>query len=250
MGADAFFVPTWPAPPRVRALMTTRYGGVSEGPFGAADGGGLNLGLGSGDDRAAVLANRARLRERLPADPAWLHQVHGSRGVAAATAIDAPDADASWTDEPGRVCAVLVADCLPVLFAQRDGSRVAAAHAGWRGLAAGVLEATLARGGFDPGETIAWLGPAIGPAYFEVGDDVRDAFVRSSDDATRGAFRAHRPGKWLADLAELAAIRLAAVGVRDVHRSGLCTVSDPDRFYSYRRDRVTGRMAALVWIER
>jgi YfiH family protein len=182
--------------------------------------------------------------------------------LSAADVVDGafPEGDATWTDEAGRVCAVLVADCMPVLFCDRDGSRVAAAHAGWRGLAGGVLEATLDAGGFAPEQTMAWLGPSIGPTRFEVGADVLAAFVdaagSTTDDATDdavddvvAAFTPHAPGKWLADLPALARIRLRAAGVHTVHACGLCTMSDAERFYSYRRDRVTGRMAALVWIE-
>ena len=250
-------VPAWPAPSNVRAWMTTRRGGVSKGCHGAPPDGGLNLGLGSGDARAAVLENRARLRAHLPAEPRWLKQVHGIRVVDAATAEEgvyaaAIEADASFTDTPGVVCAILVADCVPVLICDRQGKRVAAAHAGWRGLAAGVLEATIAAGGFDPSETMAWVGPAIGPTRFEVGHDVRDAFMGNdavADAASAQAFRPHAEAKWLADLPGLARMRLHACGVTDVVESGLCTASDATRFYSYRRDGVTGRMAALIWID-
>ncbi|MGI9026573.1 MAG: peptidoglycan editing factor PgeF [Burkholderiaceae bacterium] len=233
--------------------MTTRGGGVSQGPYGAAPGGGLNLGLGSGDARDAILANRALLCAHLPADPKWLAQVHGVRVVDAGQVGDAFDgaaveADASFTNAPGIICAILVADCMPVLLCDRQGTRVAAAHAGWRGLATGVLEATLATGGFDPRDTMAWIGPAIGPTRFEVGDDVRDAFI-TTDAAYAQAFSRHGETKWLANLARLARMRLHACGVTDVVASGLCTASDAQRFYSYRRDGVTGRMAALIWID-
>ncbi len=257
MNIRDLIVPSWHAPSNVGAWMTTRRGGVSQGPYGAASDGGLNLGLGSCDARDAVLANRARLRGHLPAEPKWLKQVHGVRvvdagqvGGAFAGPVDtaAVEADASFTDAPDTVCAILVADCMPVLFCDRQGTRVAAAHAGWRGLAAGVLEATLAAGGFDPRDTMAWIGPAIGPTRFEVGDDVRDAFL--ANDATYAqAFRRHGETKWLADLPRLARMRLHACGVNDVVESGLCTASDATRFYSYRRDGVTGRMAAVIWIE-
>jgi YfiH family protein len=249
---DAWIVPAWPAPRRVRAFFTTRCGGFSAGRFG--DGDGMNVGLASGDDRAIVLANRARLASFLPAEPAWLRQVHGDTAIDAALAVDGsfPEADAAWTTMPGRVCAVQTADCLPVLLCDRDGTRVAAAHAGWRGLCGGVVEATIAAAGLRPDRTMAWLGPAIGPRRFEVGDDVRDAFLDaagSTVDQIRAAFEPHAPGKWLADLARLARIRLHAAGVRDVTHSDLCTVSDPERFYSYRRDGITGRMVAVIWIE-
>ena len=253
MNIRDLIVPAWHAPSNVRAWMTTRRGGVSQGPYGAASQGGLNLGLASGDARDTVLANRACLRAHLPSEPKWLKQVHGIRVVDAEQVGDdfsaaALEADASFTDMPGIVCAILVADCMPVLFCDRQGTRVAAAHAGWRGLAAGVLEATLAAGGFDLRDTMAWIGPAIGPTRFEVGHDVRDAFV--ANDATHAqAFTRHGETKWLADLPRLARMRLQACGVNDVVQSGLCTASDATRFYSYRRDGVTGRMAALIWID-
>jgi YfiH family protein len=250
-----WIVPQWPAPASVRAFVTTRDGGLSDGPWAAATGGGMNLGLGSGDDRETVLANRALLASHLPMQPAWLRQVHGT-AVVDADSVTTPhgvEADASFTATPGRVCTVLVADCLPVLICDRRGERVAAAHAGWRGLAAGVLEETVRVAGFVADETIAWIGPAIGPTRFEVGDDVRDAFLAAGygdRGAILAAFVPRGPGKWLADLPALARTRLAACGVRDVHASGLCTASDADRFYSYRRDGTTGRMAATIWIER
>ena len=245
--------PDWPAPARVRATMTTRDGGVSVGAWRGFAGGGMNLGLWTGDDPDAVHANRALLEHDLPSRPAWLKQVHGIRVVdAGAVTHEGVEADASFTSVPGRVCAVLVADCLPVLMTDRDGSIVAAAHAGWRGLLGGVLEATVSASGLDGERTMAWIGPAIGPERFEVGDDVRDAFLARMSDhapAVSAAFRPHAPGKWLADLPRLARLRLAACGVHEVHASGACTASDAARFYSYRRDGVTGRMAALIWID-
>lgn len=249
-----WITPSWPAPARVRAFVTTRDGGTSRGAWAASGGGGLNLGLSSGDDRDAVLANRAALARHLPSEPAWLRQIHGTRVVDAATvaAPHAIEADASFATKPDLVCAILVADCMPVLFCDRAGTRVAAAHAGWRGLAAGVLEATIAASGLDPAETVAWIGPAIGPSRFEVGDDVRDAFVAAANGDVRcveAAFAPHVNGKWLADLPGLARARLAAVGVREVVASGLCTATDATRFYSYRRDGVTGRMASLIWLD-
>ena len=225
------------------------HGGISEGPWRA-----MNLGVGSGDDRTVVAANRRLLERHLPS-PAWLHQVHGVRAVDADAVVargEPVEADASFASTPGRVCAVLVADCMPILLTNRTGTRVAAAHAGWRGLAAGVVEATLAASGLVPDDTIAWLGPAIGPTSFEVGDDVRDAFLDGAGnerDRVVAAFVPHAAGKWLADLGALARTRLAACGVHDVHASDLCTTRDAGRFYSYRRDGVTGRMAALIWID-
>jgi len=253
LGTDELIVPSWPAPWKVRALMTTRRGGVSAEPYGAESGGGLNLGMGSGDERETVLANRVRLRAHLPSEPTWLNQVHGA-GVVDAAMVDAAqlggagvEADASFTAACGVVCAILVADCMPVLFCNRQGTRVAATHAGWRGLAAGVLEATIDASGLAPGDTMAWIGPAIGPTRFEVGDDVRDALI-AKDTAYGAAFEPHEEGKWHADLPALARMRLHACGVFDVFQSGLCTASNAALFYSYRRDGMTGRMAALIWI--
>lgn len=250
---DDWIVPAWNAPSNVRALMTTRQGGVSTGPWRGANGGGLNLGLGSGDDRDAVEANRRLLERHVPSSPAWLQQTHGTDVVDADVVSGGlVQADASFTTSPGRVLAVLVADCMPILFANREGTCVAAAHAGWRGLAGGIVEATMAASGLVPDETVAWLGPAIGPTCFEVGADVRDAFIAGAGPhagAAAAAFAPHASGKWLADLWSLARLRLSACGVARVHASGLCT-SDATRFYSYRRDGVTGRMAALIWIDR
>jgi YfiH family protein len=222
--------------------MTLRTGGASGGPYAS-----LNLGDHVGDEPAAVAENRRRLREvlALPAEPLWLEQVHGT-DVARCGGPARPLADAAVALEPGQVCAVMVADCLPVLLADRGGTCVAAAHAGWRGLAAGVLEATVAALPAEPSQIVAWLGPAIGPEAFEVGPEVRDAFL-AADEAAGEAFRPGMGDRWLADVYRLARQRLARVGVTDLHGGGLCTVSDPARFFSYRRDGATGRMAALVW---
>lgn len=252
-----WLLPHWTAPASVRSFVTTRQGGVSAGPYGLVDGtaAGLNLGLATGDDPAAVAANRARVRTLLPADPVWLRQVHGARVVDLDRAPEASgaavleEADASVTRRPGVVLAIQVADCMPVLFSNRAGTVVAAAHAGWRGLSQGVLEATLAALETDPGQVIAYLGPAIGRDAFEVGADVRDAFCRA-DAAAETAFRPKNPGKWLADLEWLARDRLARAGVTAVTAASACTVTQPERFYSFRRDRVTGRMAAFIWLER
>lgn len=236
-------VPAWSAPARVRAAMTTRAGGVSAGAWAS-----LNLATHVGDDPAAVSENRRRLRTvlELPTEPGWLEQVHGAR-VAVLPRSDAQPADASVCFTPGNVCAVLVADCLPVFLASRDGDRVGIAHAGWRGLAGGVVEATIGALECDPSRLVAWLGPSIGPRAFEVGAEVREAFV-AQDPGAEGAFIAGRPGRWLADLPALARRRLAAAGVSAVTGGGLCTYTDADRFYSYRRDGTTGRMAALAWL--
>lgn len=236
-----WLLPGWPAPTNVRACVTTRAGGVSQAPFD-----GLNLGDHVGDDPAAVAANRARLVEALGCRPAWLQQVHSPDAVEA-DPRQVPTADASWTATPGTACAVLTADCLPALFCDRAGTRVAAAHAGWRGLAGGVLENTVAALGGEPDELLVWLGPAIGPQSFEVGAEVREAFVAQHAEAERAFVPSANAGKYLADLYSLARIRLAAIGVTAVHGGGLDTFSDP-RFFSYRRAARTGRFASLVWL--
>jgi len=237
-----WIVPDWPAPANVRALITTRSGGVSTGPFAS-----MNLGQRIDDDMQSVRTNRASLRDLLPAEPKWLLQVHGARVVDADRLQQPVEADAAVARNPGSVCTVMVADCLPVLLTDRNGSVVAAAHAGWRGLAAGVLENTVRAMGTAPDELLAYLGPAIGPSAFEVGADVRDAFLAQNADAA-SAFVAHKPGKWLADLFALARQHLRASGVTQIYGGGLCTYSDPRRFFSHRRDKVTGRMAALIWL--
>lgn len=236
-------VPDWPTPPGVKALVTTRAGGASVGPWAT-----FNLGTRVGDDDEAVARNRALLCGMLPDEPVWLHQVHGNAVVDAAIAARGVVADAAVTQTRGAVCVVTTADCMPVLLAHRDGAAVGAAHAGWRGMAAGVIEATVARLGVPARETMAWLGPSISAHAFEVGRDVHDAFV-TQDAAAARAFAPHGDGKFHADLYALARLRLARAGVHDVHGGGFCTFSDPARFYSYRRDGVTGRMAALIWIE-
>jgi hypothetical protein len=237
--------PVWPAPPAVRAVTTTRHGGVSRGAWSS-----MNPAGHVGDAAAAVAANRARLREALalPAEPVWLEQVHGVRVVEAAKAGARPAADAAWADRPGVVCAVLTADCLPVVFADRGGRCVAVAHAGWRGLAAGVLEATLGQLPVTPADLLAWLGPAIGADAYVVGADVRAAFLQR-ERAAVAAFRPARAGTWHADLYALARQRLAGCGVPAVYGGGFCTFRDRERFYSYRRDGRTGRMASLIWLQ-
>ncbi|WP_322057463.1 peptidoglycan editing factor PgeF [Paraburkholderia sp. J63] len=280
--------PDWNVAPRVRAIVTTRNGGVSAPPFGrwqaahsahsvhsahsAHEGGeelpcGLNLGRLSGDDLAHVEANRARLLAYAGVPAAWLKQIHGPVVVDAAAALEAAragtplEADASVTNQPGIACTVMVADCMPVLLCDGAGRAVGAAHAGWRGLAAGVIEKTARRvaelAGCAASELHAYLGPAIGPQAFEVGEDVRDAFlhhVEAAGDALRvdtvAAFvpRPEAPGKYLADLGKLARLRFAEIGVTHISGGGMCTFTDRERFYSYRRERVTGRMAALIWL--
>ena len=245
--------PDWPAPPEVHAAFTLRSGGVSAPPFDS-----LNLGAQVGDEAAAVRENRRRVRAqlRLTQEPAWMEQVHGTVVVelnqAALLDVHLPTArcvgDAAVTNRAGPICAVQVADCLPVLFAVRDGSAVAAAHAGWRGLAGGVLEATVRALSVEPRELIAWLGPAIGQAHFEVGEEVRRAFLATDPDAT-SAFAANDRGRWQCDLVGLARGRLAALGVTEVFGGTWCSYTDAAHFFSYRRDGQCGRMAALVWRE-
>jgi polyphenol oxidase len=252
--SDSLIVPEWKAPAGVAAFFTTRRGGVSTGPWGdAKGGGGLNLGAGCGDEPQRVVANRRRLEEMLGFPIRWVHQVHGAevREIAGTTApgdMALAQADAQVTTLPGTALGVLVADCLPVLLADRDGTVVAAAHAGWRGLASGVLENTVTcmRRHNPRGDILAWLGPCIGPSSFEVGEDVVDAFVSRDPRSAIHFARAPAPGKWLADLAALAALRLAQAGVADVVSHGGCTVLDPARFWSYRRDGRCGRMAGVI----
>ncbi|QRM19608.1 peptidoglycan editing factor PgeF [Dechloromonas sp. TW-R-39-2] len=237
-----FLIPDWPAPVNVRALQTTRLGGVSETPWLT-----LNLGDHVGDAPAHVAANRVILRNCLPAEPLWLRQVHGITAVDADFGANLPEADAAYARLPGHVCAVMTADCLPVLFCDKAGTVVAAAHAGWRGLLGGVLENTLAKMAVPPAEILTWFGPAIGPDCFEVGDEVRAAFVLHDAEAAQ-AFKVSSPGKWLADIYLLARLRLHAAGVLSISGGNLCTVSDAQQFFSYRRDGVTGRMASLIWL--
>jgi YfiH family protein len=239
-----FIAPDWPAPANVRAAVTTRVGGVSHAPYDT-----FNLATHVGDDPAAVRANRAHLRAALalPAEPLWLKQVHGVAVVDAARAGTEPEADGAFATQPGAVCAVLTADCLPVLLCNRAGTKVAALHAGWRGLAGGVMEAGVKAMGVAGSELLAWLGPAIGPEEFEVGPAVRTAFIQHDAQAAQ-AFRAAREGKFLADIYQLARQRLQRLGVAAVYGGGFCTVTEGARFFSYRRDGATGRMAALIWL--
>lgn len=236
------FAAEWPAPRWVRSLCTVRSGGVSRGEWAS-----LNLGDHCGDDLAHVAENRRRVEASIGAAPRWLHQVHGTN-----VAGDKPplllNADASWTRQPQVACVVLTADCLPLLFCHRTERVVAAVHAGWRGLAAGVIEATVQAMATDPAGLLVWLGPAIGPEAFEVGEEVRAAFLAHDPEAF-SAFRPGMPGKWWADLEGLARQRLASLGIRQVYGGGLCTVGDATRFFSHRRDHgSTGRMGNFVWM--
>ncbi|QEW05350.1 peptidoglycan editing factor PgeF [Nitrincola iocasae] len=237
---------SWPVKPTIHALTTTRMDGVSQPPYD-----GLNFAYHVGDDPLLVEQNRQILQQAmgLKKPVQWLEQVHGT-AVVKASDDDCPlAADACWSDEPGMACAVMTADCLPVLFTDRAGTRVAAAHAGWRGLANGVLENTLAVFA-NPADVMVWLGPAIGPLAFEVGDDVFLAFCEDNPLASAAFIQAPtNPGKWLADIYRLARIRLAAAGVTEVYGGDFCTFTDSEYFYSYRRDNQTGRMASLIWID-
>ena len=248
----ALLVADWPAPENVRAVTTLRSGpGVSLAPFDR-----FNLGTNSGDVLVSVTENRRRLIEvaDLPAQPHWLQQVHGTVIADVDSLTDdvrpgqAAIADASRTSRTDTVLAILTADCLPVLFCNAEGSEIAAAHAGWRGLAAGVLEATVRAMRSAPGQLLAWLGPAAGPDNYEIGAEVRDAFL-SVDPAADIAFLPTRENHWRVDLYALARQRLASVGVTQVHGGGLCTIADRTRFYSHRRDGRSGRMASLIWIK-
>ncbi len=238
-----WLAPDWPAPANVRALATLRDGGVSLGPFAS-----LNLAAHVGDVPDAVAENRERLMRAaaIPANPCWLEQVHGVRVIDAGDWRPGIEADAIVARHPGQVCVVLTADCLPLLICDTTGTRVAAIHAGWRGLAGGVIEAALQVLDVAPGRLLAWLGPAIGPEAFEVGPEVRARFV-DADSAAATMFRPGRPDRWFADIFGLARLRLRAAGVDAIHGGGECTVAQRDRYYSYRRDGTTGRMASLVW---
>ena len=236
--------PDWSAPARVRAVSTTRHGGVSLPPYDSG-----NLSDQVGDDPAQVAVNRQHLRRalQLPAEPAWLNQVHGCTVVAAATVNEPVEADAAYSRQAGRVCAVMTADCLPMLLCNQSGTAVAAVHGGWRGLASGVLAATLEHIACDPGELLAWLGPAIGPAAFEVGAEVRQAFL-DLDAGNAACFQPSPAGRWLADIYELARRQLHVLGVTAVYGGGWCTFTERERFFSYRRDGRTGRMVSLIWL--
>jgi hypothetical protein len=240
--------PGWSGALSVRAAMTLRSGGISVAPFDT-----LNLGTHVGDDPSAVHENRRRVLEslQLPSEPAWLEQVHGTTviNLDEAQSNTPPRADAAVARTPSRVCVIQVADCMPVLFAARNGSVIGAAHAGWRGLANGVLEATITAMKYDPTDLLVWLGPAIGPAHFEVGDDVRDAFLAAGGPRPRieSAFTRNARQRWQCDLYALARLRLEAQGISEISGGQWCTYTESSRFFSYRRDGRCGRMAALIW---
>lgn len=237
--------PDWRAPAHVRAFVTTRAGGVSTGEYSS-----MNLGSRSGDAPENVARNRLIVREHLPATPRWMAQVHGTQ-VADLDALgesEVATADAAVASKPGRVAVVLTADCMPLLLTDVEGRRVGVAHAGWRGMAAGVIENAVAAMQTDPARVLAWMGPTIGPGAFEVGPEVRDAFLDTDAGADEG-FAAHKPGKYLGDLYTLARRRLERAGVRDVRGGGFCTFTETKRFFSYRREQRSGRMGAFIWIE-
>lgn len=237
--------PDWPVAPNVRVLSTLRTGGVSEGPYAS-----FNLAAHVGDDPEAVAANRRLLREsaQLPGEPLWLEQVHGCAVVRhAGGAGTPPRADASVAFGPGQVCAVMTADCLPVVLADQAGTRIGVAHAGWRGLLGGVLQAAIAALEVPAAQLVAWLGPAIGPAAFEVGPEVRDAY-RARDAGSDACFVPNASGRYQADLYGLATRVLESAGVAGVHGGGWCTHAEASRFFSFRRDGTTGRMATLAWL--
>lgn len=235
--------PSWPAPDNVHAYTTTRSGGVSGPPYHS-----LNLAHHVGDKPEAVLENRIRLHRSLslPSEPSWLEQVHGKE-VISANKGQGQRGDASIASKPGPVCAILTADCLPLLLCDRQGTRVAAVHVGWRGLAAGIIKATVSVLQVPGENLLAWLGPAIGPKVFEVGTEVKQIFL-NQNRRSASAFRTHGQNRWLADIYQLARLHITSLGIRSIYGGQYCTVTDPDRFYSYRRDGKTGRMATLIWL--
>ena len=239
--AETLIVPDWPAPPQVRTIQTTRQGGLSKAPYDS-----LNFGMHVGDDAYTVAANRNLLNTLVPSEPVWLEQVHGTAVLMAETAGCAPRADACITRRTNAVCAVMTADCLPVFLCDDVGTVAGVTHAGWRGLADGVIEETIIAMDVPTSSMMAWLGPAIGPQAFEVGPEVREVFMRH-DPASEFAFSAHGD-KYLADLYLLARQRLLSLGIQRIYGGNFCTYTDAERFFSYRRDGRTGRMASLIWL--
>ncbi len=241
-----FIIPDWPAPTNVRALQTTRLGGVSQAPYDS-----LNFGMHVKDNPLHVAQNRQLLSQHLPSEPVWLNQVHGIRAVDAAHTSCVPDADASFTTQKNVVCVTMTADCLPVLLCDVNGTVVSAVHAGWRGLCDGALEASIdaviGASKIKPNQLMAWLGPAIGPNAFEVGDDVRQQFI-AQDAHAESAFKS-RGDKWLGDLYQIARQRLNRKGVTQIYGGGRCTFTEKETFFSFRRDGDTGRMATLIWLD-
>lgn len=240
---EHWIIPDWPAPANVKALQTSRQGGVSAAPYDS-----LNLGDHVGDSPLTVARNRMLLNTLLPSEPVWLEQVHGTIVANADNANCRPQADACIARHRDAVCAVMTADCLPVLLCDKQGSVVGAAHAGWKGLAAGVIEATVQAMDVAPQNLMAWLGPAISQDAFEVGDEVRAAFVAAQPQAA-SAFIPGQHGKWFADLCALARLRLNALGITRIYGGELCTYTAREKFFSYRRDGVTGRMGTFIWLE-
>ncbi len=240
----ALIIPDWPAPANVKAIATTRVGGYSIAPFDS-----LNLGTHVGDDLQVVTRNRDRLRQLLPSEPVWLNQIHGATVVNAGHATAGSDADASFAKTRTQVCAVMTADCLPVLLCDEAGTVVGAAHAGWRGLCNGVLEETITAMQAPPESMLAWFGPAIGPQAFEVGEEVRTAFLAHDIRASNAFQPGTQNGKWLANLYQLARQRLEACGVTRIYGGEHCTFTQTETFFSFRRDGQTGRMANLIWLE-
>ena len=240
---DSLIIPDWPLPANVRALQTTRCGGVSIAPYHS-----LNLGDHVGDDPMSVARNRMLLNRLMPSEPVWLEQVHGIVVADADRAGCRPVADAVVATRPGSVCVVMTADCLPVLLCDRQGTVVAAVHAGWRGLVSGVIEATVGKMAAAPENLIAWLGPAISQSAFEVGEEVHAAFV-AAYPAAAAAFVPGQSGKYLADIYALARLRLNALGIDRIYGGDRCTFAESERFFSYRRDGVTGRQGTFIWLE-
>ncbi|NOU20524.1 MAG: peptidoglycan editing factor PgeF [Methyloglobulus sp.] len=236
--------PDWPAPLNVHAATTLRLGGVSKGGYTS-----LNPATHVGDNAELVRQNRQIIKTmlNLPSEPIWLTQTHSNRAIKAIATDTPPQADASYTDQPSVVCAVMTADCLPLLVCAADGTEIAAIHAGWRGLLDGIIDNTIAA--LHSRDLLVWLGPAIGPERFEVGDEVRATYMAKSAEYA-SAFKQQNQDKWLADIYQLARINLAALGISKNYGGGFCTVTDQERFYSYRRDQVTGRMATLIWRDR
>jgi YfiH family protein len=248
-----FITPNWPAPANVKALQTTRIGGVSKTPYAS-----LNLGAHVNDDAIDVAKNRQLLSLYLPSEPVWVNQVHGTEVIDAAQSTCLQNADASFTTKLNVVCVTMTADCLPVLLCNKAGTVVAAVHAGWRGLCDGAIEAAINKMPARPSDILAWLGPAIGPSAFEVGDDVREQFMQQDSEAIQ-AFKQHGD-KWLCNMVLIAKQRLNKLGVTEIygggdygiydenHSENFCTYTDETRFFSFRRDNVTGRMASLIWL--